>query len=99
MRKSINLSWTSAVLACSLCLAAALSAIGQSEAAGAAKQKTPHPEPAVTGERIFADNCARCHTPPMVLSQRVTGTVIQHMRMRARLTKKDQDLLLKYLAP
>ncbi len=52
-----------------------------------------------SGERVFMANCSRCHTPPMSLSPRITGTVMMHMRVRARLSKEDQHLLLKYLAP
>jgi cytochrome c5 len=51
------------------------------------------------GEQVFEANCARCHTPPMSISPRVTGTVIMHMRMRARLSRHDEELLLKYMAP
>lgn len=50
-------------------------------------------------ERVFVSHCARCHMPPMALSQRTTGTVVMHMRMRARLSQRDEQLLLKYLAP
>lgn len=52
-----------------------------------------------TGEEIFQANCARCHMPPMTISQRVTGTIIMHMRVRARLSRQDEQQLLKYLAP
>jgi cytochrome c5 len=51
------------------------------------------------GEEVFEANCARCHTPPMSISPRTTGTVIMHMRMRARLSRHDEELLLKYMAP
>jgi len=51
------------------------------------------------GERVFAANCVRCHQAPMSLSPRITGTVIMHMRTRARLSREDEKLLLKYLAP
>jgi cytochrome c5 len=53
----------------------------------------------VAGEKVFAANCARCHTAPMTLNPRVTGTVVMHMRVRARLSSKDEQLLLKFLAP
>lgn len=52
-----------------------------------------------TGEQVFMANCSRCHVPPMSLSPRITGTVIMHMRVRARLSREDELLLLKYLAP
>jgi cytochrome c5 len=60
-------------------------------------QATPAPQDA--GERVFAANCSRCHQPPMSLSPRITGTVIMHMRTRARLSREDEKLLLKFLAP
>ncbi len=44
-------------------------------------------------------NCSRCHAAPMSLSPRITGTVLMHMRTRARLSREDQQLLLKFLAP
>jgi mono/diheme cytochrome c family protein len=51
------------------------------------------------GERAFAANCSRCHAAPMGLPPRITGTVIMHMRTRARLSRQDEQALLKYLAP
>ncbi|HMD18733.1 MAG TPA: hypothetical protein VKH40_00350 [Alloacidobacterium sp.] len=53
----------------------------------------------VTGEEVFQANCSRCHLPPMSIPQRVTGTIIMHMRVRARLSRQDEQLLLKYMAP
>jgi cytochrome c5 len=52
-----------------------------------------------TGEQVFKSQCSRCHTPPMSISPRITGTVIMHMRVRARLSRQDEQLLLKYMAP
>jgi cytochrome c5 len=52
-----------------------------------------------TGEQVFNDNCSRCHMPPMAIPPRITGTIVMHMRTRARLSRKDEELLLKYLAP
>ena len=51
------------------------------------------------GEEVFRVHCARCHMPPMSLSPRTTGTVVLHMRTRARLSRRDEKLLLNYLAP
>ncbi len=51
-----------------------------------------------SGEEVFKANCGRCHAPPSSMSVRITGTVIMHMRMRARLSRQDELLLLKYLA-
>jgi cytochrome c5 len=66
------------------------------EQQNAASQKQPRSQ---SGEEVFRANCARCHMPPMSLSTRTTGTVIMHMRVRARLSREDEKLLLKYLAP
>jgi cytochrome c5 len=51
------------------------------------------------GEQVFTANCGRCHTPPNSISQRVTGTVVMHMRVRARLSREDEQALLRFLAP
>ena len=51
------------------------------------------------GDEVFQAHCSRCHTPPMSISPRTTGTVIMHMRARARLSRDDELLLLKFMAP
>ena len=52
-----------------------------------------------SGEQVFMENCSRCHKPPMTISPRITGTIIMHMRVRAKLSQKDEQALLRYLAP
>jgi hypothetical protein len=37
--------------------------------------------------------------PPMSISPRTTGTIIMHMRTRARLSREDELKLLKFMAP
>lgn len=71
------------------------------QSSGGAKPTTSKQSRAqqTTGEQVFNDNCARCHTPPMTISPRITGTIVMHMRARARLSREDEQLLLKYLAP
>jgi cytochrome c5 len=51
------------------------------------------------GEQVFAQNCSRCHVPPMSIPPRVTGTILMHMRTRARLSREDEQALLKFMAP
>jgi cytochrome c5 len=51
------------------------------------------------GDRLFTANCSRCHMAPSSISPRVTGTLLMHMRVRARLSKRDEQILLKYMAP
>ncbi len=54
---------------------------------------------ATEGEKKFVQNCGRCHTPPMSISPRIAKTILQHMRIRASLSKQDQDLILNYISP
>jgi cytochrome c5 len=51
------------------------------------------------GERIFVQNCARCHTPPDGFSPRISGTIVLHMRVRASLSAHDEQELLRYFNP
>ncbi len=51
------------------------------------------------GERVFAQNCARCHTPPDGFSPRISGTILRHMRVRANLSKHDEQVLLHFFNP
>jgi cytochrome c5 len=80
-------------------------AVTTGSSAGSAEQTDQHAEPtshssqANGGERVFKTNCARCHTPPMSLSPQITGTIVMHMRVRAHLSRRDEQLLLEYLAP
>jgi len=48
------------------------------------------------GERVFAQNCARCHRSPDGFSSRISGTIVRHMRVRANLSERDEQALLKY---
>lgn len=51
------------------------------------------------GERVFAQNCSRCHNAPEGFSPRISGTVARHMRMRAQLSQHDEQELLRFLNP
>ena len=51
------------------------------------------------GQRIFEQNCSRCHTAPEGFSSRISGTVVRHMRVRASLSKHDEQELLRFLNP
>ena len=69
-------------------------------APGSAKPKAAQQNNAEErGERVFMDNCSRCHKPPMTIPPRITGTVVMHMRVKARLSRQDEQALLHYLAP
>ena len=51
------------------------------------------------GERKFQQNCNRCNNAPETLPPSATGTVLRHMRVRANLSAKDEQDILKYLLP
>jgi mono/diheme cytochrome c family protein len=51
------------------------------------------------GQRIFAQNCSRCHSAPEGFSPRIAGTVVRHMRVRAQLSEHDEKELLRFFNP
>jgi cytochrome c5 len=56
-------------------------------------------QPPSEGERIFAQNCSRCHNAPDGFSPRISGTVVRHMRVRAQLSQHDEQELLRFFNP
>jgi cytochrome c5 len=51
------------------------------------------------GEQVFQQQCARCHNAPEGFSPRISGTIARHMRVRASLSKHDEEQLLHFLNP
>lgn len=45
----------------------------------------------------YKANCTRCHAEVPMMSSRKTRTIIQHMRVRANLTKDEAEAILEYL--
>ena len=72
---------------------------GQEQSANQSKQAPAQASQPDRGEQVFTANCVRCHTPPGGMPQRITGTVVMHMRVRARLSREDEQALLRFLAP
>jgi cytochrome c5 len=71
-------------------------------AAHAGKAKAQATQSAVhedEGQRVFDQNCSRCHTAPDGFSSRISGTVVRHMRVRASLSRHDEQELLRFLNP
>jgi cytochrome c5 len=62
-----------------------------------AQKKNTHP--VSEGERIFAQNCSRCHNAPEGFSPSISGTVVRHMRVRAQLSQHDEQELLRFFNP
>ena len=51
------------------------------------------------GEKKFEQNCHRCHNAPESISPRIAGTIVRHMRVRASLSQKDAEEILRFLNP
>ena len=51
------------------------------------------------GQRVFEQNCSRCHNAPQGFSPHISGTIVRHMRVRASLSKEDEQALLRFLNP
>lgn len=66
------------------------------------QQAQPQAVPAAKqhdGAKVFAANCSRCHQAPESFSPHVSGTIVRHMRVRAGLSKEDEEALLRFLNP
>ena len=65
-----------------------------------AKKAAPSQAPQQNeGERVFAQNCSRCHTSPDGFSSHISGTITMHMRVRASLSQRDAKELFRFLNP
>ena len=51
------------------------------------------------GERVFRQNCSRCHTAPEGFSPSISGTIVRHMRVRAGLSQHNEEALLHFFNP
>jgi cytochrome c5 len=71
--------------------------------APASVQKTPsHTTQASSpneGQRIFEQNCSRCHRTPDGFSPHISGSILLHMRVRASLSQHDEQELLRFFNP
>jgi len=77
--------------------------VGTSSTPAGAAPNNVSPRPSAVhqsdGARKFAQNCGRCHNPPQGFSPRISGTITMHMRVRASLSKQDQEDILRFLNP
>jgi mono/diheme cytochrome c family protein len=51
------------------------------------------------GQKLFRQNCARCHDAPQSFPPQITGTIVRHMRVRASLKAEDENALLQFMNP
>jgi cytochrome c5 len=64
-----------------------------------AKARPVHAAQPRDGQQVFAQNCERCHNAPQSFSPNISGTVAQHMRVRANLSEQDVQALMRFLNP
>jgi cytochrome c5 len=85
-------------LACAALAGSAEHKTGQS-ASGANSQAGPqaNDQLADEGQRVFQQNCSRCHNAPESFPPRITGTIVRHMRVRANLSRHQERALLEFL--
>jgi len=62
----------------------------------AAPKKQQHTD---EGQRIFEQNCSRCHTAPDGFSPHISATVLMHMRVRASLSQQDAEKVFHFFNP
>jgi mono/diheme cytochrome c family protein len=78
--------------------AIALPCFAQQQPPAAPAKPKPKRTPSA-GELVFQQNCSRCHNAPQGFSPRISGTIVRHMRVRASLSKKDEEALLRFFNP
>jgi cytochrome c5 len=72
----------------------------------AVKQTAKPPVPAkapsnheLDGDVVFQQHCSRCHNAPEGFSPRISGTIVRHMRIRASLSEREEQALLRFFNP
>ena len=76
-----------------------MSGLAQSPSPKPVKKTTLQNSQASDGAKKFEENCYRCHNAPEGFSPRISGTIVRHMRVRASLSKKDSEAIVKFLNP
>jgi cytochrome c5 len=69
---------------------------GQNEPQHPSQRQGPQAD---EGQRVFQQNCSRCHNAPEAFPPSLTGTIVRHMRVRANLSRHDEKVLLDFLNP
>ena len=50
------------------------------------------------GEQVYRTNCNRCHITIRTYPEKMSRSIVRHMRIKAGLTKPEADAVLAYLA-
>jgi cytochrome c5 len=92
---AVGLIWlTSSV---GLCVAATSGGGPQAHNAAKSANASDADPQAERGERVFKENCLRCHDAPEALRPQITRQIIRHMRVRASLSAQDEKALLRFM--
>ncbi len=87
------------ILVASFVVLAQSSTTSATQTSRSQKQQVQKQPPVNDGERIFTQNCSRCHNAPDGFSPRIAGSVVRHMRVRANLSEKDAQAVLRFFNP
>lgn len=85
-------------------LIAAIPLVAQTNKPKPKAQHTPPPRAASStgadrGQKVFEQNCSRCHNAPEGFSSSISGTIAMHMRTRANLSEADYKALRRFFNP
>lgn len=50
------------------------------------------------GDQVYKSNCTRCHIAIRPYSEKISHTIVRHMRFKAGLTRPEADAVLAFLA-
>src|SRR5438876_6887543 len=56
-----------------------------------------HLPPNFSADDAYKQNCTRCHAEVPKVNERMTKTILKHMRVRANLTHDEAKAILEYL--
>jgi hypothetical protein len=52
---------------------------------------------AYDGEQVYKNNCNRCHITIRTYSEKMSRSIVRHMRIKALLTRPEAEAVLAYL--
>src|SRR5579859_2480969 len=64
-----------------------------------AQRGQPSPAQIARGQKVYEQNCSRCHNAPKSLPPQISATIIRQMRVRASLNAADERALLRFMTP
>lgn len=56
-----------------------------------------HQKRTFSADDAYKQNCTRCHSEVLKVNERMTRTIVRHMRVRANLSQDEAKTILEYL--